>query len=319
MKVLLNELSLHGQFASVQAFQSTIDTVMLARGKMRQFGGELRCHRNLTQAKVTHELSLQQAVSQLDRNKRGALMSWLTKEGSFWEDSRQHDADEYLICQDYPDPVTDTALGEAAHHCFNGNDYHTFSFEPSNWEKINPIVVDWHRDDNVITINVTNHWNISSLENSLQVADSPIKSWQQLATIMPSRCPNLTFSENSFESLYAHPFVDGAAKRIIELLNVLDKFKTCFDSQNKRTDERQRLYEKHFMGSKAWFSDSSDSEKIEFKNEFTFNHPKNKGEKLFSPWHGKVKTPQIRIHFSYPVSANEPLYVPYIDPKITKR
>lgn len=318
MEVLLNELSLHGQFANVQAFQTAIDTVMLARGRMRQFGSELRCHRNLIQAQVTHELSLQQAVSQLDRNKRSALMSWLTKEGPFWEDSRQHDADEYLICQDYPDPVTDTALGEAAHHCFNGNDYHTFSFEPSNWQ-INPITVDWHRDNNVIPINITNYWNINSLEIAIQTTVSPITSWHQLAKDMPIRCPNLTFSENSFELLYPHPFVDSAAKRIVELLSILDKFKTCFDIQGQRTDEGNHLYQDHFMGDKAWFSDSSKNEKIEFKNELTFNYPDNRGEKLFCPWHGKVKTPQIRIHFSYPISANEPLYVPYIGPKITKK
>jgi hypothetical protein len=318
MEVLLNELSLHGQFANVQAFQTALDKVMLARGRMRQFGGELRCHRNLTQAQVTHELTLQKAVSQLDRNKRDALRSWLTKEGPFWEDSRQHDADEYLICQDYPDPVTDTALGEAAHHCFNGNDYHTFSFEPSNWQ-INPIIVDWHRDDEIIVINVTNHWNINSLAIVLQTAASPITSWQQLAKDMPTRLSNLTFSENSFEPLYSHPFVDSAAKRIIELLNLLDKFKTCFDIQGQRTDEGNRLYQDHFMGDKAWFSDSSKNEKIEFKNELTFNYPDNRGEKLFCPWHGKVKTPQIRIHFSYPISANEPLYVPYIGLKITKK
>jgi len=313
MEVLLNELSLHGQFACVQAFQTAIDTVMLARGKIRQFGGELRCHRNLTQAKVTHELSLQQAVLQLDRNKRGALMSWLTKEGPFWEDSRQHKADDWLESQNQI--ITDTALGEVAYRYFNGSNYQTFSFILSNWQ-INPIIVDWHRDNNSIAINVTNHWHINSLENSLQVADSPIKSWQQLATIMPSRCPNLTFSENSFEPLYAHPFVDGAAKRIIELLKVLDKFKTYFNAQG-REDEGNRLYQEHFIGDKAWFSDSLDNDFN--KKELTFNHPTNPNEKLFCPWHGKVKTPQIRIHFSYPICANEPLYVPYIGPKITKR
>ncbi|MSP27847.1 MAG: hypothetical protein EXR80_05275 [Methylococcales bacterium] len=241
---------------------------------------------------------MQQAVSQLDRNKRGALMSWLTKEGPFWEDSRQHKIDDWLESQNQI--VTDTGLGESAYHYFNGSDYQTFSFAPSNWQ-VNPIAVYWHRDDRMIAINVTNHWNINSLAIVLQTATTPITSWQQLAKDMPTRCSNLTFSENSFEPLYAHPFVEGAAKRIIELLNVLDKFKTCFDSQNQRTDEGQRLYEEHFMRGKAWFSGSSDS------------------EKLFCPWHGKVKTPQIRIHFSYPICANGPLYVAYIGPKITKR
>jgi hypothetical protein len=42
-------------------------------------------------------------------------------------------------------------------------------------------------------------------------------------------------------------------------------------------------------------------------------------EKIFCTWHGKVKTPQYRIHFSWPISAVAPLYVVYIGPKITKR
>ncbi len=317
MEVLLNELSLHGQFANVLDFQTAVETVMSARSKIRQFGGVLRCHRNLTQAQVTFALSLQQAVSQFDENKRRKFMSWLTKEGPFWEDSRQHGADDYFEFQNQI--VTDNALGEAAYHRFNDNSYQTFSLIPSNWQ-INPITVNWHRNNSeIVHIEVINHWDVNSLEIALQAAASPITSWQQLARDMPICCPNLTFSENSFEPLYSHPFVDCAAKRIVELLKVLDKFKNCFDAQGQRTDEGNRLYQEHFTGDKAWFSTSSDDEKIEFKNELTFNHPNNKDEKLFCPWHGKIKTPQIRIHFSYPIRADKPLYVPYIGLKITKK
>ena len=35
--------------------------------------------------------------------------------------------------------------------------------------------------------------------------------------------------------------------------------------------------------------------------------------------HGKVKTPQIRIHFSWPITASTPLYVVYVGYKITKK
>lgn len=317
MEVLLNELSLHGQFTNVLAFQTAIETVMAARSKMRQFGSELRCHRNLTQAQVTHELSLQQIVSQLDRNKRGALMLWLTKDGPFWEDSRQHEIDDWLESQDQI--ITDTALGESAYRYFNGSDYQTFSFEPSNW-KINPITVNWHRNNSeIVDIYIINHWDVNSLEIALQATAPPITSWQHLAKDMPNCCPNLTFSQDSFSYLYSHPFVDSAAKQIVERLKVLDKFKNCFDTQGQRTNESNHLYQNHFMGDKAWFSDSSEGEKIEFKNELTFKHPNNKNEKLFCPWHGKIKTPQIRIHFSYPIRADEPLYVPYIGLKITKK
>ena len=121
MEVLLNELSLHGQFCNIQEFQIAIDAIMLARKKMKQFGRELHCYRNFRQSQVTHDLNLQQAVQQLDRNKQRDVLTWLTKEGPFWDDSRQHDADEYLECQNQV--VTDNALGEIAYQCFSGNNY----------------------------------------------------------------------------------------------------------------------------------------------------------------------------------------------------
>jgi hypothetical protein len=52
----------------------------------------------------------------------------------------------------------------------------------------------------------------------------------------------------------------------------------------------------------------------------TFPHPERVGETLFCPWHGKVQTPQIRIHFSgTTIRHDQPLYVVYIGPKIAKR
>lgn len=79
------------------------------------------------------------------------------------------------------------------------------------------------------------------------------------------------------------------------------------------------MFQLHFTGDKAWFSDSSSTEKSDFRKELTFRHPMNAGEYLFCTWHGKVKTPQLRIHFSWPIRASDPLYVVYIGPKITKQ
>jgi hypothetical protein len=315
MEVLLNDLSLHGQFASVHDFKNAFKSIMCIRNKMRQFGRELYCHRNLTQAQVTHDLTIQQAIQQFDPNERRAVMGWLTQHGPFWEDERVHDADDYLEYQDQV--VTDTALGEAASRCFRGSQYHTFSMTPSNW-MFSPIPVVWQRN-NVVSIDVSNHWENNSLETALRAATPAIQSWEQLASVMPSRCANLIFTADSFEPLRGQPFVNGAAQRIVELLETLDKFKTCFDTQGQRTDEGQRLYQDHFTGKKAWFTDSSDSEKNEFKTELTFNHPTNNAETLFCTWHGKVKTPQFRIHFSWPISVDKPLYVVYIGSKLTKR
>ena len=133
------------------------------------------------------------------------------------------------------------------------------------------------------------------------------------------RCPNLTFAKDSFDPLNGHPFGKGAAEHLLLRLNVLHVMKNCFNERGERTPEGHALYQQHFTGDKAWFSDSSDTEKVQFESDLTFVHPTKAGERLFCTWHGKVKTPQLRIHFSWPIRASEPLYIVYVGPKITKR
>ena len=78
------------------------------------------------------------------------------------------------------------------------------------------------------------------------------------------------------------------------------------------------MYALHFTGGKALFTDSSDAEKAEFNDDLHFPHPEGAGY-LFCTWHGKVKKPQIRIHFTYPILHDTPLYVMHVGPKITKK
>ena len=140
-----------------------------------------------------------------------------------------------------------------------------------------------------------------------------------MKTTARTRYPDLTFSPNSFEPLHGHPFYQGAAERVLLRLSVLNEIRNCFDESGTRTSEGHRLYQKHFTGDKAWFSDSSATEKNDFRNELTFPNPSIRGDSLFCPWHGKVKSPQLRIHFSWPVRDVEPLYIVYVGPKLTKR
>ena len=133
-----------------------------------------------------------------------------------------------------------------------------------------------------------------------------------------------TRTERAFEPLQGHPFVPGAAQRIVVLLNVLNRMKQCFDDDGSRTAEGHRLYQDFFTGEPgnggrgAAFTDSSDPEKHDFKNDLTFPSPAHPSETLFCTWHGKVQTPQIRVHFSYPIRKDDPLFVVYVGPKITK-
>lgn len=291
--------------------------VMFMRNIARQFGYELHCHRNMAHAQVTRDCTMQQAIQGFTRDERQAFIPWLTQLGPFWEDARAHSPDDYLECNG--EVVTDTALGEAAFSCLHSADRRLVSLTPSSWE-FSPISVSLKpAQGNQTDIDVVNHWTVDDFEAALRTAQPPLISWDQLASVSKVRFPNLVFSASGFEPLCGHPFVRGAAHRIIELLDTLNKFKGCFDEHGQRTPEGQRLYQNHFTGEKAWFSDSSVSEMQTFRTELTFRHPEADKSALFCTWHGKVQTPQIRIHFSWPVRADEPLYIVYIGPKITKR
>lgn len=317
MELLVNDLSINGQFLDLNSFRGAISRVMTMRETARRFGRELHCHRNIAHAQVTQEQSMEQAIQIFDLAQRRSVMQWLTRYGPFWEDTRGHSPDDYLECNDKV--VTDTAVGEAAWNCINGIDRRLVSLTPSSWA-FSPVPVDLvENTGNRKSVDVLNYWELATLETNLRAAPRPIVSWTDLAHSSHTRCPNLTFSADSFEPLRGHPFHIGAVYRIIELLDTLDKFKTCFDAHGQRTPEGHRLYQDHFTGDKAWFSDSSETEKQDFKKQLTFHHPAIDRETLFCTWHGKVKIQQLRIHFSWPVRADESLYIVYVGPKITKR
>ena len=318
MELILNDCSIHGQFTSLGAFRDAVGRVMIIRETARRFSRDLQCHRNVANAQVTPELNMRQAAPRaLDRNMLRAFMGWLDRHGPFWDDVRQHSADDDLLeCRG--EIVTDTAVGEAAYCLIHGVDRNLVSLMPSTW-LVSSLSVNWHDIGRVRTVEVPNYWDPDKVEAALQSAPVPLGSWKDLEAVARSRCPGLTFANNSFDPLKGHPFGKGTAERLLLRLNVLQSIKNCFNERGERTPEGHALYREYFTGDKAWFSDSSDSEKAEFQSDLSFAHPTKAGEWLFCTWHGKVKTPQLRIHFSWPIRASEPLYIVYVGPKITKR
>ncbi|MDI3461833.1 MAG: hypothetical protein OJF50_000654 [Nitrospira sp.] len=316
MEFLFNDLSIHGQFPDIPTFKEAIGRLMQIRKVAQTFGRDLHCHRSVAYSKVSRNLMLPQAMHAFGRDERQVVMQWLTRHGPFWDDARFHGSDDYLECNGAV--VTDTAVGEAAFCCFHGIDRRLVSLTPSSWE-FSPISVTLISNcGSNRNLSVINHWDLKELEAALRAAPMPVTSWEKLATVSKSRFKHLTFLEDSFEPLHGYPFVTGAANRVLALLDTLNQLKHSFNEHGERTLEGQRLYQEHFTGEKAWFSDSSQAEKHEFRKELTFRHPIASGEFLFCTWHGKVKTPQLRVHFSWPIRAKEPLYVVYVGPKITK-
>ena len=317
MELLFNDLSIHGQFHDLATFEQAIARVMSIRELARRYGRELQCHREVASASVMSDVPMQKAVQHLSRDGRTALMLWLTRHGPFWEDVRRHGGDDWLECNG--GIVTDSAVGEAAYCLLHDVDCRVVSMEPSAWLS-SPLEVDWHENESVKSVGVPNYWKVNKVQAALDEASVPSSTWDDVQRKAKQKYFNLTFLPDSFAPLQGHPFGKGAARNLLLRLAVLHELKSCSDEHGNRTAEGHELHRKHFTGDKAWFSDSSDTEKAAFRKELTFPHPEIAGAALFCTWHGKVEMPQLplRIHFSMP-DADGPLYVAYVGPKITRR
>lgn len=316
MDFVFNELSLEREGFDVAEFRFGIERIMRMRRLLKGFGKELYCHRNITGNLLARGIKIYN-IKEWDINKKRAVLGWFDKNGPFWEDIRKHGEDDYLTYQD--SIVTDTAIGEVAFLCLLGLDWRLVGLSPSAWD-FSPISVDWYRGNDKMSVDVLNYWDVDPLQLALEEDTEAIDSWDDLR-LSVSRFSSLSFSTICFDYLQDYPFSSSQAQRILMLLSVLQKYKNCFDRSGHLTDEGHRLRTNYFMGDSAWFSDSSDTEKSKFKKELTFPHPEMKGETIFCPMHGKVRGSQvtIRIHFSWPIRADEPLYVVYVGPKLTKR
>ena len=315
MELFFNDASLHGQF-DIHGFQYAIGRIMAIRQVGRRHGRELQCHRNVSNALVTRDRTMPELIQFLPKDQRSAVQLWLTRTGPFWDDSREHSDNDWVECRG--DLVTGTAVAEAAHAVLHGRSSCLVSLEPSNWLS-SPLPVEWRSNGLDQAASVETYWTAEGLERALEAAPLPIQSWAELETEVTRRYPGIDFAAGAFEPLHGHPFSAGAARRIAALLGILHELKGCFDDQGRRTATGNRLHEEYFTGDNALFSDSSATEKDNFRSQLTFRHPLRRGEYLFCTWHGKVRTQQLRIHFSWPVRAREPLYVVYVGPKITRR
>lgn len=323
MDFIVNDLSVEEQYSGVYDFEQAISQMMKIRNAIRRFGCNLFCHRNLLQAKVTPAMTMYDVVQTLGINRRRAIMPWLTNHGPFWDDDKHHGPNEYFECN--AKIVTETAVAEAAFCCLNKIDRGLASFAPSGWE-FSPVTVNHIIDDqNRRIVAIKNFWTSEDLEQFLEDQPSSILSWEQLENLAKTRFTSVFFSKNAFAYLTGHSFSRAAAQRFLFLFNTLNQLAQCFDEHGNRTPEGHEIYRNFFTGRSggggrgALFSDSSDQEKNDFENDLTFPHPENPNVTLFCPWHGKVQTPKMRVHFSWPVRADETIYVVYVGPKITKR
>lgn len=317
MELFANDRSIYGQFYDVLLFRDALARLMAMRNVARRFGREVYAHSMLLTANPMPNMTMQQAVQRLKKDEQRSVMNWLTKRGPFWDDLRKHRPDDLLECRG--DVVTDSAIGEAAFRKLHAVECALVSLTPSDWD-FSPVPVTWRREDVVDQhTDLDNCREVVALEEMLSDAAPPIRSWEYLRNAATSRFRSLIFADDCFKPLEKMTFVKSSADRILVLCDILDRVARAFDPDGSRSLEGLRIYQDHFTGDNALFSDSSSREKHEFRDDLTFPHPEISGESLFCTWHGKERHLTLRLHFSWPIRFGEPVYVVYVGPKLTRR
>ena len=262
---------------------------------------------------------MSQAIGQLSRDQQRSLMSWLTSAGPFWDDLRQHSPDDYLECGG--EIVTDSGIGEAAFRSILAVECALVSFVPSDWDYTPVEVVLRYGEGEIVDRKATlpNWRTVSEAETGLAEAGVPMFTWRDVEASCVTRFTRLRFAEDAFAKLAGVPFSKSSAERIVVLLGILDRRAGAFEPTGSPTPEARRIDRDYFSGENSLFSDSSASEKREFRDRLTFRHPTNPGESIWCPWHGKERSSTLRLHFSWPIRRNELVDVVYVGPKLTKR
>ncbi len=317
----VNDLSLAGQFDDPKAFRAALEPLLRLRHGNPSLGKRLYCTRGLGARPVTDRHDLRDAVFGLgDRTFTQLVLNWVTKQGPFWDDERQPNADD--LFEHEGQDVTDQGLGEAARRMLAGADAGVFSFAGKDGEfERTPLAVTHGLPEAPLgSIGVENWWTTDGLRLAAEAAEGVPENWSQVIERAEARFQGLLLAGDLSDRLCPHPFSVYVAQRIIELLGVLDRMVAETDEQGRLSERGVELRENHFVGQKAWFTSESETNLTRFEADMTFRDPADHGKTIFCPWHGKIKTPQFRIHFEWPrPEGQREIKVVYIGPKITKR
>lgn len=312
--IYFNDASLHGQFPAFDPFCESLGTLWEIREILTEKGLQLRVCRSIRQRKVTSDQTFNDFLGHVPKEIKQRLLIWLDREGPFWDEERRHSEDEYY--ESCGEVVTDTGAAEAASLHAEGMPAWLFSLDPSIFLS-DPLAVSWlGREEGDLCLDVPNGWNLTHGNRCASEFDTPFASWDELFEWTGRECPYLLLSPDIRNQLPTQ-FIPNVANRSRVLLDVLNKIIRYL--KEGKDKEFQQLRTDWMQGENARFTPSSESEINSFKSDLTFRHPISNRNVLCS-WHGKIKTPQFRIHFEWPLPEGEDkLFVAYIGTKITKR
>lgn len=316
----INELSLDGQFLDPGAFKSVLEPLLRLRHRDPFLQDLMFCSPLLHERKVTAIYDLKAAVRATgDKNFIRLALGW-TQTGPFWYDDRQFNENDYFEYEGID--VTNQGLGEAARRRIVGRVANTFSFPLLAFEKSPLSVQHGLSEEPYGVINVDNHWQIEQLTVALE-ACRVLNNWNDVQEEINRRFDQLIFSTDVMDKLLPMPFSKSVTERIFQLLRILNQVVLSRDDGGKLSDEGEEILRNHFAGAGAGntplFKPESADNRRNFKNELTFQDPSDNSKYLDCHWHGKIQTPQIRIHFEWPTPRGQrEIKIVYIGPKITK-
>jgi len=321
VRLFLNETSLVGM-SGLDQVTEYFNALMGARLRSPNLSRVLYCSRKTSDVQALHGERLLKTVTQMPRDKRGAILAWLGKSGPFMDDDREETDDDlyHLGTTD----VTDLGPGEAARQHQRGLDARLLSFANAEGKvsfSYTPLcVVQGFPDEPVATAQIRNTWDFVEAKKWADAIDPEPDSWSDLLNVCRRRYGNLVIGEHCDYVLGAQTFYPAVSRRVVELLRILDEIAEGAAAQSGLSARGLEMVQTHFAGGKALFTDESGENKIQFKSEMEFADPTEPNRRIQCFWHGKIKTPQFRIHFEWPLPKTATrIKVAYIGPKISKK
>jgi hypothetical protein len=319
--LIVNDLSLDGQYASPEAFWTDFEPILKFRQRVSVIGSDLLCSTGLRSRRVSASASLLEAIHARSGPERFLALRWITK-GPFWEHSRQFvpvDVFEYRQID-----VTEQGLGETARRRLAGQNDVSVSFLGVEIFEASPLEITHLREDASIgSLWVPNVWKLAAIEDTAKVVRTLTSGghWRGVIDEAAVRYDQLVIARVSItEQLRPYPYDPYIAQRIIGLLGVLQQIAVNRLSDGDGSPAVTRLLNLYFVGREAQFSDESETNKRTFRHQMTFTDPLDENQLLFCSWHGKVRTDlPYRIHFEWPIPKGQSkVKVTYIGPKLTR-
>lgn len=319
MRLYWNELALSEAHVSREVAAEAIEDFLSARYARAALARAVYCARTLPDTVLGDGQPLKAIVPNLKPEVRSAFYRWASASGPFLEDQREAFDDDLFLLGAIE--VTDLGLGEAARQILRQRSAGVFSPAAKGGAYTAEALSVTHGfpDEPIALIDVTNICDLRVAADRIAAAEPEPARWAELLTQCRDRYPALLISPHCDIVLARYPFERNVARRTFELLNVLQRIVEETDKETGALSPLGReIQQQHFVGSKAWFSDAGNDEKNDFREAMTFPDPEG-GDPITMFWHGKVKTPQYRIHFDWPIRAPyKRLCIGYIGPKISK-